>query len=416
MKSLKTTDKEVYDLVRKELEREEHSIILIASENYVGGAILEVQGSILTNKYAEGYPEKRYYGGCRFLDGIERIAIERACELFGAEHANVQSHSGSSANMAVMYATLNVGDKVLGMSLAHGGHLTHGAPANYSGRFYKPVFYTVSKENERIDYDEVRQIALQEKPRVIIAGASAYSRILDFERFRKIADEVGAYLFVDMAHIAGAVATGLHPSPIPHAHVVSTTTHKTLRGPRGGLILCKKELARAIDQAVFPGTQGGPLMHVIAAKAVALKSAMAPEFRVYQEQIMRNARHLSGSLAKKGYRIVSGGTDNHLFLVDLSDKGITGMEAERALERSGIMVNKNLIPFDSRGPNTASGIRIGTPAVTTRGMKEGEMEAIGDMIDTVLKDPTSNKVHRAMLERVQGLCKGFPFYSAIYSL
>ncbi|HME43517.1 MAG TPA: serine hydroxymethyltransferase [Syntrophorhabdales bacterium] len=416
MKSLKTTDKEVYDLVRKELEREEHSVILIASENYVGGAILEVQGSILTNKYAEGYPEKRYYGGCRFLDGIERIAIERACELFGAEHANVQSHSGSSANMAVMYATLNVGDKVLGMSLAHGGHLTHGAPANYSGRFYKPVFYTVSKENERIDYDDVRQIALQEKPRVIIAGASAYSRILDFERFRKIADEVGAYLFVDMAHIAGAVATGLHPSPIPHAHVVSTTTHKTLRGPRGGLILCKKELARAIDQAVFPGTQGGPLMHVIAAKAVALKSAMAPEFKVYQEQIVRNARHLSGSLAKKGYRIVSGGTDNHLFLVDLSDKGITGMEAERALERSGIMVNKNLIPFDSRGPNTASGIRIGTPAVTTRGMKEGEMEAIADMIDTVLKDPTSNKVHRAMLERVQGLCKGFPFYSAIFSL
>src|SRR5271157_236127 len=416
MKSLKTTDKEVYDLVRKELEREEHSVILIASENYVGGAILEVQGSILTNKYAEGYPEKRYYGVCRFLDGIERIAIERACELFGAEHANVQSHSGSSANMAVMYATLNVGDKVLGMSLAHGGHLTHGAPANYSGRFYKPVFYTVSKENERIDYDDVRQIALQEKPRVIIAGASAYSRILDFERFRKIADEVGAYLFVDMAHIAGAVATGLHPSPIPHAHVVSTPTHKTLRGPRGGLILCKKELARAIDQAVFPGTQGGPLMHVIAAKAVALKSAMAPEFKVYQEQIVRNARHLSGSLAKKGYRIVSGGTDNHLFLVDLSDKGITGMEAERALERSGIMVNKNLIPFDSRGPNTASGIRIGTPAVTTRGMKEGEMEAIADMIDTVLKDPTSNKVHRAMLERVQGLCKGFPFYSAIFSL
>jgi len=416
MESLKTTDKEVYDLVRKELEREEYSIILIASENYVGGAILEVQGSILTNKYAEGYPEKRYYGGCRFLDGIERIAIERACELFGAEHANVQSHSGSAANMAVLYATLNAGDKVLGMSLAHGGHLTHGAPANYSGRFYKPVFYTVSKENERIDYDEVRQIALQEKPRVIIAGASAYSRILDFERFRKIADEVGAYLFVDMAHIAGAVATGLHPSPIPHAHVVSTTTHKTLRGPRGGLILCKKELARAIDQAVFPGTQGGPLMHVIAAKAVALKSAMAPEFRVYQEQIIRNARHLSGNLAKKGYRIVSGGTDNHLFLIDLSDKGITGMEAEMALERSGIMVNKNLIPFDSRGPNTASGIRIGTPAVTTRGMKEGEMEAIADMIDTVLKDPTSDKVHRAMLERVQGLCKGFPFYSPIFSL
>ncbi|MGD0235308.1 MAG: serine hydroxymethyltransferase, partial [Syntrophorhabdales bacterium] len=394
MESLKTADSEVYDLVRKELEREEYSIILIASENYVGRAVLEVQGSILTNKYAEGYPEKRYYGGCQFLDGIERLATERACRLFGAEHANVQPHSGSSANMAVLYALLDVGDKVMGMSLAHGGHLTHGAPANYSGRFYKPVFYAVSKESEQIDYDELREIALKERPRVIIAGASAYSRILDFERFRKIADEVGAYLFVDMAHIAGAVATGLHPSPIPYAHIVSTTTHKTLRGPRGGLILCKKEFARAVDQAVFPGTQGGPLMHVVAAKAVALKAAMAPEFKAYQEQIMKNARLLAGSLAKKGYRIVSGGTDNHLFLVDLTGKGITGMEAERALERSGIMVNKNLIPFDTRGPNTTSGIRIGTPAVTTRGMKEQEMEAIADMIDTVLHDPGNEKVHR----------------------
>ena len=416
MESLKTADSEVYDLVRKELEREEYSIILIASENYVGRAVLEVQGSILTNKYAEGYPEKRYYGGCQFLDGIERLATERACRLFGAEHANVQPHSGSSANMAVLYALLDVGDKVMGMSLAHGGHLTHGAPANYSGRFYKPVFYAVSKESEQIDYDELREIALKERPRVIIAGASAYSRILDFERFRKIADEVGAYLFVDMAHIAGAVATGLHPSPIPYAHIVSTTTHKTLRGPRGGLILCKKEFARAIDQAVFPGTQGGPLMHVIAAKAVALKAAMAPEFKAYQEQIMKNARLLAGSLAKKGYRIVSGGTDNHLFLVDLTGKGITGMEAERALERSGIMVNKNLIPFDTRGPNTTSGIRIGTPAVTTRGMKEQEMEAIADMIDTVLHDPGNEKVHRTMLERVKAFTKGFPFYSSIYSL
>jgi glycine hydroxymethyltransferase len=416
MESLKTADSEVYDLVRKELEREEYSIILIASENYVGRAVLEVQGSILTNKYAEGYPEKRYYGGCQFLDGIERLATERACRLFGAEHANVQPHSGSSANMAVLYALLDVGDKVMGMSLAHGGHLTHGAPANYSGRFYKPVFYAVSKESEQIDYDELREIALKERPRVIIAGASAYSRILDFERFRKIADEVGAYLFVDMAHIAGAVATGLHPSPIPYAHIVSTTTHKTLRGPRGGLILCKKEFARAVDQAVFPGTQGGPLMHVVAAKAVALKAAMAPEFKAYQEQIMKNARLLAGSLAKKGYRIVSGGTDNHLFLVDLTGKGITGMEAERALERSGIMVNKNLIPFDTRGPNTTSGIRIGTPAVTTRGMKEQEMEAIADMIDTVLHDPGNEKVHRTMLERVKAFTKGFPFYSSIYSL
>ncbi len=415
METLKTMDSEVYDLIRKELERLEHSIILIASENYVDRAILEVQGSILTNKYAEGYPDRRYYGGCQFLDGIERLAIDRACKLFGAEHANVQSHSGSSANMAVMYAMLDLGDKVLGMSLAHGGHLTHGAPANYSGRFYKPVFYSVSKESERIDYDEVREIALKERPRMIIAGASAYSRILDFERFRAIADEVGAYLFVDMAHIAGAVATGLHPSPVPYAHIVSTTTHKTLRGPRGGLILCKKEFAKAIDQAVFPGTQGGPLMHVVAAKAVALKNAMAPEFKVYQEQIIKNARHLASCLARKGYRIVSGGTDNHLFLVDLSDKGITGMEAERALEYSGIMVNKNLIPFDSRGPNTASGIRIGTPAVTTRGMKEEEMEAVADMIDTVLKDPQNEKVHRTMLERVKGLCTGFPFYPSLFS-
>ena len=415
METLRTMDSEVYDLIRKELERLEHSIILIASENYVDRTILEVQGSILTNKYAEGYPDRRYYGGCQFLDGIERLAIDRACKLFGAEHANVQSHSGSSANMAVVYAMLDLGDKVMGMSLAHGGHLTHGAPANYSGRFYKPVFYSVSKESERIDYDEVREIALKERPRMIIAGASAYSRILDFERFRTIADEVGAYLFVDMAHIAGAVATGLHPSPVPYAHIVSTTTHKTLRGPRGGLILCKKEFAKAIDQAVFPGTQGGPLMHVVAAKAVALRNAMAPEFRVYQEQIIKNARHLASCLARKGYRIVSGGTDNHLFLVDLSDKGITGMEAERALEYSGIMVNKNLIPFDSRGPNTASGIRIGTPAVTTRGMKEQEMEAVADMIDTVLKDSQNEKVHRMMLERVKGLCKGFPIYPSLFS-
>ena len=416
MEAVKISDSEVYDLVREELEREEYSIILIASENYVDRAILEVQGSILTNKYAEGYPERRYYGGCQFLDGIERLAIDRARKLFGAEHANVQPHSGSSANRAVMYAALEVGDKILGMSLAHGGHLTHGAPVNYSGRFYNAVFYSVSRESERIDYDEVREIALKERPRLIIAGASAYSRIIDFERFRAIADEVGAYLFVDIAHIAGAVATGLHPSPVPHAHFVTTTTHKTLRGPRGGMILCKREFAKAIDQAVFPGTQGGPLMHVIAAKAVALKDATKPAFRAYQEQIIKNARHLSNSLAAKGYRIVSGGTENHLFLVDLSGKGITGAEAERVLEQSGIMVNKNLIPFDARGANTASGIRIGTPAVTTRGMREGEMEAVADMIDTVLQDPRNEKVHRTVLERVKGLCREFPFYAPVSSL
>ena len=416
MEALRTTDSELYGLVRKELEREEYSIILIASENYVNPAILEVQGSILTNKYAEGYPDRRYYGGCQFLDGIERLAIERARALFGAEHANVQPHSGSSANMAVMYSVLEPGDTVLGMSLAHGGHLTHGAPANFSGRFYKPVFYSVSRESERIDYDEVRVIALKEKPRMIVAGASAYSRIIDFERFRAIADEIGAYLFVDMAHIAGAVACGLHPSPVNYAHIVSTTTHKTLRGPRGGLILCGKKFAKAIDKAVFPGVQGGPLMHVIAAKAAALKDAMSVGFRAYQEQIIRNAAHLASCLARKGYRIVSGGTDNHLFLVDLSDKGITGAEAERVLEQSGIMVNKNLIPFDPRGANTASGIRIGTPAVTTRGMKEREMEAIADMIDTVLRNPHTEKVHQTALERVRMLCKDFPFYSSVFSI
>jgi glycine hydroxymethyltransferase len=416
MEALKTTDSEVHDLIRKELEREEHSLILIASENYVDEAILEVQGSILTNKYAEGYPDRRYYGGCQFLDGIERLAIERACRLFTAEHANVQPHSGSSANMAVMYAALDVGDKILGMGLAQGGHLTHGAPVNYSGRLYKAVTYGVSKETGRIDFDEVREVARKEKPKMIIAGASAYSRIIDFERFRTIADEVGAYLFVDMAHIAGAVAAGLHPSPVPHAHFVTTTTHKTLRGPRGGLILCKKEFAKAIDQAVFPGTQGGPLMHVVAAKAVALKNAMGPEFRVYQEQIIRNARHLASCLARKGYRIGSGGTDNHLFLMDVSDKGITGTEAERVLEKSGIMVNKNLIPFDSRGANTASGIRIGTPAVTTRGMKEPEMEIVADMIDAVLRDHGNETVHRTTLEQVIALCKRFPFYSRLFSL
>lgn len=416
MDALKASDKEIYDLVRKELGREEYSLILIASENYVDGAVLEVQGSILTNKYAEGYPGRRYYGGCQFLDGIERLAIERARALFNAEHANVQPHSGSSANMAVMYAALQSGDTVLGMSLAHGGHLTHGAPVNYSGRLYKAVTYGVSRETERIDFDEVLDVARREKPKMIIAGASAYSRIIDFEKFRAVADEVGAYLFVDMAHIAGAVATGVHPSPVPYAHFVTTTTHKTLRGPRGGLVLCKKEFARAIDQAVFPGTQGGPLMHVVAAKAVALRQAMAPEFRLYQEQIVRNARHLASALAQKGYRIVSKGTDNHLFLVDLSDKGITGMDAERALEKSGIMVNKNLIPFDSRGANTASGIRIGTPAVTTRGMKEPEMEVVADLIDAVLRDPGNEGLQGTTLEQVKALCTRFPFYSSLFSI
>ena len=416
MDALKGSDREIYDLVKKEIEREEYSLILIASENLVHQDILEAQGTVLTNKYAEGYPDRRFYGGCRYVDAIEQVAVERARALFGAEHANVQPHSGSSANMAVLFAMLQPGDKLLGMDLAHGGHLTHGARASFSGRFFQALTYHVSEKTEEIDYDEARAVALKEKPKMIIAGASAYSRIIDFKRFREIADEVGAYLLVDMAHIAGAVATGVHPSPVGIAHFVTSTTHKTLRGPRGGLILCDKTHAKAIDSMIFPGIQGGPLVHVIAAKAVALKAAMAPEFRVYQEQILANARRLASSLEKRGYRIVSGGTDNHLFLVDLSEKGITGKEAEQGLEDSGIMLNKNLIPFDKRGANVTSGIRIGTPAVTTRGMKEPEMDTIAEMMDAVLRNPGDEGLHRVMREKVKDLCVRFPFYAGVYSL
>ena len=416
MDALKGSDREIYDLVKKEIEREEYSLILIASENLVYEEILEAQGTVLTNKYAEGYPERRFYGGCRFVDRIEQVAVDRARELFGAEHANVQPHSGSSANMAVLFAMLKPGDKILGMDLAHGGHLTHGARSSFSGRFFHALTYHVSEKTEEIDYDEVRAVACQERPKLIIAGASAYSRIIDFPRFRRIADEVGAYLLVDMAHIAGAVATGVHPSPVGSAHFVTTTTHKTLRGPRGGLILCDGKYAKAIDSMIFPGIQGGPLVHVIAAKAVALKAAMQPEFKLYQEQILANARQLANSLQKRGYRIVSGGTDNHLFLVDLSEKGITGKEAEQALEASGIMLNKNLIPFDKRGANITSGIRIGTPAVTTRGMKEPEMEAIAEMIDAVLCKPEDRELQRVTEQRVRDLCMRFPFYAGVYSL
>jgi len=416
MEALKGNDREIYDLVRQEIEREEYSLILIASENYVAQEILEAQGTLLTNKYAEGYPDRRFYGGCRFVDAIERVAVERARELFGAEHVNVQPHSGSSANMAVLFAVLRPGDKILGMDLAHGGHLTHGAPASFSGRFFQAVTYHVSRRTEEIDYDEVRAVALKERPKLIIAGASAYSRIIDFRRFREIADEVGAYLLVDMAHIAGAVATGIHPTPVGIAHFVTTTTHKTLRGPRGGLILCGKQFAKAIDSMIFPGIQGGPLVHVIAAKAVALKAAMSPEFKAYQQQILNNSRYLASCLEKRGYRIVSGGTDTHLFLVDLSEKGITGKEAEGALERSGIILNKNLIPFDMRGPNVTSGIRIGTPLVTTRGMREPEMEAIAEMLDSVLRDAGNESVHNLVREKARDLCRKFPFYSRVYAL
>ncbi len=409
-------DKEIFELVKHEIEREEYSLILIASENYVSEEILEIQGCVLTNKYAEGYPSKRYYSGCKFFDEIESIAIERAKTLFHAEHANVQPHSGSTANMAVFYAVLNIGDTILGMDIAHGGHLTHGAHVSFSGKLYRSVGYKVSKKDEMLDYDEIRTIALRERPKMIIAGASAYSRIIDFKRFREIADEVGAYLMVDMAHIAGLVAAGCHPNPVEFAHFVTTTTHKTFRGPRGGMILCKKEFAKVIDSAIFPGIQGGPLMHIIAAKAVSLKNAMTEEFRQYQEQIIRNAKYLCSCMEKQGYRIVSGGTDNHLFLVDLSNKGITGREAQEALEKSGIMVNKNLIPFDDKGPNTTSGIRIGTPAVTTRGMKEDEMNIIAELIDRVLKNLENEKVYDEIRENVKTLCKKFPFYSSIYQI
>jgi glycine hydroxymethyltransferase len=409
-------DSEIYGLVKQEIEREEYSLVLIASENYVDEEILEAQGCVLTNKYAEGYPSKRYYSGCAFYDDIENIAIERAKALFKAEHANVQPHSGSSANMAVFYAALNIGDTILGMDIAHGGHLTHGAKVSFSGKFYRALGYTVSSKDEMLDYDEIRSIALREKPKMIIAGASAYPRVIDFKKFREIADEAGAYFMADIAHIAGLVAAGYHQSPVEYADFVTTTTHKTLRGPRGGLILCKKQFAKKIDSAVFPGIQGGPLMHVIVAKAVALKNAMSDEFKEYQSQIIRNAKYLSDCMEKRGYRMVSGGTDNHLFLVDLSNKGITGKDAQEALERSGIMVNKNLIPFDTKGPNVTSGIRIGTPAITTRGMKENEMELICDLIDKVLKEIDNKSLHLSIREKIKTLCKKFPFYSRIYQI
>ncbi|OPY02916.1 MAG: Serine hydroxymethyltransferase [Syntrophorhabdus sp. PtaB.Bin047] len=409
-------DTKVFELMRRELDREEYSLILIASENYVNEDVLATQGCVLTNKYAEGYPSKRYYSGCAYLDEIESIAIERAKVLFGVDHANVQPHSGSSANMAVFYAALERGDTVLGMDIAHGGHLTHGARPSFSGKWYRAVSYAVSAENEMLDYDEIRSIARKERPKLIIAGASAYSKIIDFAKFREIADEVGAYLMADIAHIAGLVAAGLHPSPAGYAHFITTTTHKTLRGPRGGLVMCNADLAKKIDSAVFPGIQGGPLMHVIAAKAVALGEAMTEEFREYQRQIIANAKHMAKCMADLGFRIVSGGTDNHLFLVDLTPKNVTGNEAQIALEASGIMVNKNLIPFDTKTPGVTSGIRLGTPAITTRGMKEREMEIICEMIDAVLKRPGDRSFMDSTRARVREMCKSFPFYSRIYDI
>ena len=402
---LKVVDKEIYDAIMKEEVRQNEKIELIASENFTSKAVMEAMGSVFTNKYAEGYPGRRYYGGCENVDVAENLAIERAKKLFGAEHANVQPHSGAQANMTVYFSVLNPGDTILGMNLAHGGHLTHGSPVNFSGKLYNIVPYGVD-ETGYIDYAELRRIALECKPKMIVAGASAYPRIIDFAKFRKIADEVGAYLMVDMAHIAGLVAAGLHPSPVPYADFVTTTTHKTLRGPRGGMILCNEKYAKAVDKALFPGIQGGPLMHVIAGKAVALKEALSADFKEYQLQIIKNAKVLADELVSRGYKLVSGGTDNHLMLVDLSEKGITGKDAEALLDRVGITVNKNAIPFDTQKPNITSGIRIGTPAMTTRGMKEEEMKEIARLIDMALSGVDESKVAEDVLK----LTSRFPLY------
>ena len=405
---LKNYDTEVADACHAELERQQHNIELIASENIVSKAVLLAAGGVLTNKYAEGYPGKRYYGGCQCVDVVENIARERAKKLFGAEHANVQPHCGASANLAVFFAFLNPGDTVMGMNLQQGGHLSHGSPVNISGKYFNVVPYGVSSETEMIDYDEMRRIALECKPKMIIAGASAYSRIIDFKRCREIADEVGAYLMVDMAHIAGLVAAGLHPSPVPYADVVTTTTHKTLRGPRGGLILCKEKYAAQIDKAIFPGTQGGPLMHTIAAKAACFHEALQPEFKVYQQQVVKNAAVLADSLQKAGLRIVSGGTDNHLMLVDLTASGRTGKEVEHLLDAANITVNKNTIPFETRSPFITSGIRIGTPALTTRGFKEEDMVIIGGLIADIVFNG-EDAVERVKAE-VAKLTEKYPLY------
>jgi glycine hydroxymethyltransferase len=410
METLKIVDPEVAQIIEKEKIRQQTKLEMIASENITSIAVMEAQGSVLTNKYAEGYPGKRYYGGCEFVDMVEDLARNRAKKLFLAEHVNVQPHSGAQANTAVYFASLKPQDTVLGMSLAHGGHLTHGSPVNFSGKYFNFIPYGVSKETSYIDYDEVNDLAEKHKPKMIVAGASAYPRIIDFEKMSKIAKNVGAYLMVDMAHIAGLVAAGLHPNPVPVADFVTTTTHKTLRGPRGGMIFCKEKYAKAIDKAIFPGTQGGPLMHVIAGKAVCLKEAMGQEFRNYQKQVVDNAKVLAEALTKKSYNLVSGGTDNHLILLDLRNKGITGKVAEELLDDVGITVNKNAIPFDPEPPNVTSGIRIGTPALTSRGMKEAEMEQIAELIDLVLTHK-DDKIYKAKVSKeVKALCDKYPVY------
>lgn len=408
IKEILKSDPEVAEAIEKEVSRQRNKIELIASENFVSPAVLEALGTPLTNKYAEGYPGKRYYGGCEYVDIVEELAIARAKQIFGADHANVQPHSGAQANTAVYFAMLKPGDTILGMNLAHGGHLTHGSPVNFSGKYFKIVPYGVRSDTHRIDYDELRKLAIESKPQMIVAGASAYPRIIDFKAFGEIADEVGAYLMVDMAHIAGLVAAGLHPNPVPYADFVTTTTHKTLRGPRGGMILCKAEFAKEIDKAIFPGMQGGPLMHTIAAKAINFKEVLTEEFKSYQKQILKNASALADSLMKKGFKLVSNGTDNHLMLIDLSEMGVTGKEAQHRLDEVFITVNKNGIPFDKQSPFVTSGIRVGTPAVTTRGMNEKDMEEITDLIYLTITDFENSKA--SIRERVSTLTSKYPLY------
>lgn len=414
-KQLLKQDPEIAKAIKQELNRQRHTLELIASENFVSMAILAAEGTVLTNKYAEGYPGNRYYGGCQFIDVIEDIARERAKELFNAEYANVQPHAGTQANIAAYYVLIEPGDTVLALDLAHGGHLTHGSKVNLSGHLYNFVHYGVNKDTELLDYDEILKLARKHRPKLIVTGASAYPRTIDFAAFRQIADEVEAALMVDMAHIAGLVAAGIHPSPVQYSEVVTTTTHKTLRGPRSGLILCKKELGAAIDKAIFPATQGGPLVHTIAAKAVCFKEAMTEEFKKYQEQIVKNAKALAATVQRAGFRLVAGGTDNHLFLVDLTAEGITGLEAQTALEDIGIIVNKNTIPFETKGPVVTSGIRVGTPAVTTRGMKEKEMETIGELIAKTLRHLHHGRdgVIREIRAEVKKLCEAFPLYPGL---
>ena len=411
MENLARTDPEIAEAVRNETRRQGTQLELIASENFVSEAVLEALGTVLTNKYAEGYPGRRYYGGCEFVDVAERLAIERAKTLFGADHANVQAHSGAQANTAVYMAVCKPGDTILGMNLSHGGHLTHGHPLNFSGRYFKVVPYGVRKDDERIDYEEMLRLAQEHKPRVIVVGASAYPRVLDYPAVRKAADACDAVVMADIAHVAGLIAAGLHPSPVPHAEFVTTTTHKTLRGPRGGMVLCQEKWAKELDRLIFPGVQGGPLMHVIAAKAVAFKEALEPEFKDYQRQILANAKALAGTLADESWRLVSGGTDNHLMLIDVGARSLSGKQAEKALDAVGLTVNKNTIPFDPRPPMVASGIRIGTPALTTRGMKQPEMERIGRLISRALASVDDEAGLAEVKREVQRLCADFPLYA-----